>query len=156
MASDTGITVDNTAVNNMFRSVLGFVDSPPRNFWPEVQLYAKLRSSEMYDKNKHGGIHREVRWEPFADVSIGSKRPSGKRITRSSNLMQDTGTLARRTGSILSLLTNGASFTTRLIYAKIQHGMRPALFWIDKDQNPVAAIARKRMEADAKKQPGVN
>lgn len=156
MAEQTGIIVDNTAVNAMFNAILGFVDKPPNLMWSEIQKYAQFQAGTMYDKNKHGGTHREVKWEPFADVSIGSTRPSGKVITRSSNLMQDTGTLARRTGSTFVIQASGANFETRLPYAKLQHSMRPALFWIEKDQNPVAAIARKRMEADAKKQPGVS
>ncbi len=156
MVDEARIEVDATGVINLFNAINGFVDKPPTLMWSEIQKYAQFQASTMYDKNKHGGTHREVTWKPFADVSIGSKRPSGERITNASNLMQDTGTLARRTGSTFVIQASGASFETRLPYAKLQHTMRPPLFWTDKDQNPVAAIARKRMEADAKKQPGVS
>lgn len=156
MPDEAGIKVDATAVQEMFNAINGFVDKPPNLMWTEIQVYAKARSSEVYQKNTMGGTHREVKWAPFAESSIGSVRPSGKRITRSSNLLQDTGTLARRTGSTFVLLANGANFETRLPYAELQHSKRPALFWIDKDANPVSAIARRRMEADAKKRPGVN
>ncbi len=154
--AETGITVDATGPRNMFRSVISSVTNPKRLVLTKIQKYAQAKSAEVYKKNAHGGIFREVRWAPFAPSSIGSKRPSGKPITNASNLLQDTSTLARRTGSTFSLISAGARFETRLPYAEFQHKIRPALFWIDKDQNPVAEIARKDMEADARKKPGVN
>ncbi len=98
-----------------------------------------------------------MKWAPFADSSIGSRRPSGKKITAASNLLQDTGLLARRTGEEFRIGAGSRSVElgTNVQYAQFQFRRRPALFWAKEDISPVNRAADKFLIRSLKRKPGV-
>lgn len=61
----------------------------------------------------------------------GKKRPSGKRVTKSSSLLRDTGRLAAATGMTLSFKRQGKTMIlgTNVAYAEAQQARRPFLFF---------------------------
>jgi hypothetical protein len=63
-------------------------------------------------------------------TTLGALRPSGKRVTASSAVMVDTGTMLRKTGRWIKRLTaNEIVFGINLKYAGRQNKMRPFLFF---------------------------
>lgn len=65
---------------------------------------------------------------------LGRKRPSGRRVTRSSNLMQDTGAMRAQRASINFLSPAVIRFGATVPYAARQNQLRPwAFFEVPKD-----------------------
>lgn len=131
----------------------------PVQLLKRIHVYILGKTGLMFRKNRRGGTYRGVYWPPFAPqytrktdgVTVpaeggvrkvygsgtvkGRKRPSGKRITQSSNLMRDTGGLAQAAGATRRInlkAVGGASMegvTTGKQYAAEQQDLRPFLFF---------------------------
>lgn len=75
---------------------------------------------------------------------LGKKRPSGRRISQSSNLMQDTGTMRAQVGNISSVDDKRIRFGPTVNYARRQNQLRPFMFYeLPKDANSVNDAAFK-------------
>ena len=130
---------------------------------------------------RHGGTYRGVTWPPYADQYTrktdgtvvpahggvkklrgrgnvkGRKRPSGRRITSSSNLLRDTGTLAAAAGTAwrfenkrhrLIMSTEGPAKT----YAPKQARTRRFLFFvIPDDRKKFVEISNKIHRSEFRK-----
>jgi len=59
-------------------------------------IAGKIYQNLVADDVIEGQGGRGVQWDPFAESTIGSLRPSGKPVDGSSKLLQDEGTLRRR------------------------------------------------------------
>ena len=83
----------------------------------------------------------DLPWKDFSKRSFGRKRPSGKKITESSKLLQDTGTL-RQSFKTLIMTPTAVAWGSELSYAKDhQFGnrkkflpARPMIFLTREDQ----------------------
>lgn len=99
-----------------------------------------------------GGVSRiRPAWRPrgvkrgrTSGSVLGKLRPSGRRITNSSNLMQDIGVLRATRAQINFLSPNKIQFGPTVPYAEAQNKMRPfAFFESPKDGDGSLAVAFK-------------
>jgi len=73
---------------------------------------------------------------------LGKKRPSGRRITRSSNLMQDTGRLRATRAQLNSVSPTQIRFGPTVQYGVMQNRLRPfAFFGVPKDVDEAQRVA---------------
>ena len=97
----------------------------------------------------------DLPWKGFAKGSLGRTRPSGQKITESSKLLQDTGTL-RQSIKPLFLAAKVALYGTNLSYAGQHHfgnkaqnlPARPFLFFTQADIDKVEQLGKTFMEED--------
>lgn len=84
------------------------------------------------------------------EMALGALRPSGKRVTTDSAVMQDTGTLLRKAGKWIKMLTwNRIDFGTNLSYAAAQDEMRPFMFFqIPRDLNEARRICMRHFRVE--------
>ncbi len=107
-----------------------------------------LRKTDGAKVPAHGGVTRiRPAWAPTGQrrgptrgTVLGKKRPSGRRITRSSNLMQDSGTLRATRAQINFLSKDIIKFGPTVSYAARQDQLRPFSFF----QLPVDADSAQR------------
>jgi len=131
--------------------------------WRSIMAYADRNAQQTFRVLRHGGTFRGVTWPWFApqytrkgghdglgDRSTipaeggvrkvygsgmvkGRKRPSGRRITKSSNLMRDTGRLRGLAGpkntSKWRITKTSLTGTIRAPMAKKLNKQRPFWFW---------------------------
>jgi hypothetical protein len=129
----------------------------------KFRAYMAHQVDTMWDVlSSGGGTHRGVRWKPFAPQYTrksgttvphyggipkvrgkgrvkGRLRPSGRRLTAASQLMQDTGTLrSRATATVFQSTRTRLSFGTSpsLTYAEQQAQARPFLFFYKRKDTP--------------------
>lgn len=154
------ISVDSIQLSALLGKVKGFVENPPTDMFRRFQALARQNAVSMFQTLRFGGTHRGVTWKDFKNRatrgSRGGRRPSGALMSPRDNLMQDTGRLMQRTGRDWIFTAKGPGETiqsispqlsTNVQYAEKQFGLRPALFWIDADTKPVAAIAVAHLTA---------
>jgi len=73
---------------------------------------------------------------------LGKKRPSGRRITSASNLMQDTGRLRATRAQLNSVSPTQIRFGPTVQYGVIQNRLRPfAFFEVPKDVDEAQRVA---------------
>jgi len=152
--------------------VLSAAIEDPRPVLLEFQAYMRQQTVEMFERNAHGGAHRGKTWPPFkpqytrktdgmvvpawggvpklrgGGMVLGRLRPSGKRITPTSNLMRDYGAMYQRAGMALRWEDNGKTIVmaTPQSYAPKQQKMRPFSFYqIPQDPDKLVAIAREHL-----------
>ena len=121
--------------------------------WLQTVSYTEGVTQDLFRRLAHGGTYRGVRWKWFAPqytrktdgVTVpaeggvpklrgrglvkGKMRPSGKRVTRNSNLMQDTGAMRGQSSHNWDYKPHRLTGTVKLPYAAKQHSMRPFWFW---------------------------
>lgn len=107
----------------------------------------------QFSRNRKGGRSRGVTWKPFSPqylrstdgvevpawggvkkvsgvgTVLGRKRPSGRRVDQSSNLMQDTGKLRASRAQLNFLSDKFIRFGPTVLYARMQNSLRPFLFF---------------------------
>lgn len=127
----------------------------PRPVLLEFQAYMREQTVQMFERNARGGTHRGVTWKPFkpqytrktdgvvvpawggvpklrgGGMVLGRLRPSGKRLTSTSNLMRDIGAMFQRAGMALRWEDGGKTIVmaTPKSYAPKQQKMRPFSFY---------------------------
>lgn len=125
----------------------------PQPILKKFHTYMLRRTGLTFRELRHGGSFRGVYWKPFAASSIGRLRPSGRRITTSSNLLRDTGRLAAEAGTTQNWQDGGRTLlmTTRDVsYGAEQQAMRKFLFFeIPVDNEAGARIAKEEIERPA-------
>lgn len=94
---------------------------------------------------------RSVRTRSGQEAMVrGRLRPSGKRITPSSNLLRDTGRLAAAAGTTRRWSRGGRTLnmiTQNVAYGPKQQAMRPFLFFeIPRDLEVAARMAQEHLE----------
>jgi len=108
-----------------------------------------------------GGVSRvRPAWKPPGEKRgpvrgnvLGKKRPSGRRMARGANLMQDTGTLRAQRAQLQSLTAAGIRFGPTVVYAARQNAMRPfSYFEIPKDAVASRRVAFKTFQDMMKRQ----
>ncbi len=131
--------------------------------WPDLQGRPGKRVGFGY--STRGGAFGGYRTGVYSDVAthqlrggartsgeqtLGALRPSGKRITNDSSVMQDTGTLLRKAGKWISRLTrNEIQFGTNLSYAAAQDELRPFMFFqIPRDLNEARRICIRHFRVE--------
>lgn len=160
------------------RAMLGGVSLAafnPDAAWAESAQYMRVRTTLTFSRLRAGGTYRGVTWKPFApqytrkDGTVvpawggvakvrgrgmvkGRLRPSGKRVTSRSALMQDTMTL--RTRAALVIRRN--RFMMQLgpqgvRYAAHQNSLRRLLFFdIPTDATAIGKIFARHIATGAK------
>lgn len=92
-----------------------------------------------------GGSYRGVHWEPLSTKY--RRRPSGARVSASSALLQDTGTLRQMAAhEIVRITPTTMAIGTRLKYASWIDKKRPFLFVTEKDGDKFMALLDKYMD----------
>lgn len=81
----------------------------------------------------------------------GKLRPSGKRVTAASNLMRDTGVMAKAAAAVRKILYGGAGveMETPVGYARKQQELRPFSFFIQEDATQYVTWASEELLGDA-------
>lgn len=121
-----------------------------------VRVFMMQVTVLMFRKLAHGGSDRGVNWPKFANQYVrkdgtevpawggvpkvrgegsvkGKLRPSGKRVTSSSLLMQDTGRLRSERLNLQRLTPSSIQFGPTAAYAGAQHKLRPWSFFTPKE-----------------------
>lgn len=130
-----------------------------RPFFINFQTYMTSVTGNTFKRLKKGGTFRGVTWKGFApqymrkDGTVipaeggipkvrgegmvkGRKRASGKRVTRSSNLLRDTGRLQAAALGRVHKTKSVMVMDTKLKYAGWQNQLRPFQFFeIPRDEN---------------------
>ncbi len=91
------------------------------------EAYMQRVITLMFRRNRRGGGDRGVTWPFFK--RIGQLRPSGKRVTRNSSLMRDTGRMITAVLSKSRRTATRLEMDTPVEYAKWQHQMRNFQFF---------------------------
>lgn len=148
----------------------------PQPFWKQFHAYMLGRTGQTFRHLRQGGTFRGVTWPWYADqyrrqtdgvvvpaeggvpklrgrgMVKGRKRPSGKRITRASNLLRDTGRLAAAAGTTVRFLNGGRSMqmiTANVAYGPQQQERRPFLFFeVPEDLRVAQDLAVAHLEAE--------
>ena len=168
------VTVDKRAVDRMLKGI-EVKSKDVRKGWQVFQQYMRVRTDQTFEKLRHGGSFRGVRWKYFApqykrkDGTVvpawggipkvrgggmvqGRRRASGALLKKGDSIVQDTETLRksaamvqRQTGDVLELGPGG------LIYAAYQQRMRPFLFFeTPKDLTQLTKIMVTEIRKSAK------
>lgn len=168
------LTIDDAKVQRMLRGV-DLAAYNPDAAWAEGAQYMRVRTDSMFRHLRRGGTHRGVTWKDWTpqytrkDGTVvpawggipkvrgrgmvkGRKRPSGKRVTQSSALMQDTMTMrgraalvVRRNRNMLQLGPQGVN------YAHDQNKRRQFLFFeIPPDAKEFGRIFARHIATGAK------
>lgn len=112
-------------------------------FWADLQGRpgSRKRAGISTRGGAFGGYRAGVRWDiatrkvkggtrTGGKYTLGAMRPSGKRVTADSAVMDDTGTLKRKAGTWIKRLTrNEIVFGTNLLYAGPQDARRRFMFF---------------------------
>jgi len=164
------IRIDDESARRMLREK----KHKAENWQPAARLIHRqmqVNADSMFVRNRRGGRHRGVTWKPFADQYtritdgatvpaeggvrrlrgsgqvLGRLRPSGTRVTSSSGLLQDTGTLrsraliSRRITKTKLVMSSG-----NVRYARRQHDMRPwAFFHLPNDMRMMQRILLRHL-----------
>jgi len=106
----------------------------------------KLKAKDAKGEGQKRLIKANRKKYPNRNVK-GRERPSGRRVTKRSNLLRDTGRLSREAGSDFKLTDHKIIMDTQTPYAALQQAMRPFLFFEDQtDAQAFIDIARKAYE----------
>ncbi len=140
-------------------------------FFVNIQAYMQSVTIQTFKRLKSGGRYRGVEWLWFApqytrmDGAVisaeggmakiqgkgkvkGRLRHSGKRISKSSNIMRDTGRLQSSALDWIHKRKNVMIMDTKLDYAKYQNKLRPfAFFEIPKDERVIQGLFLKHIES---------
>jgi len=143
------------------------------NFKPVLKtfgVYMINRSKETFRALGKGGTFRGVNWPPFADqyqrkdgtiipaqggipkikgkgLVKGRLRPSGKRVTASSQLLRDTGQLMASIGHGMKIDNKGLHIATAKNYGAAQQERRPFLFFeLPRDIEALRGFAIERIK----------
>lgn len=136
MAEAVGWFLDTSDADQRIRAVQHLL------LFPNPMLHGgKIYQNLVADDVIEGQGGRGVQWDPFAESTIGSLRPSGKPVDGSSKLLQDEGTLRRRlVETIFSLANSQIVFGTNYKPASwhsfgTSNGIpaRPYAFWTKED-----------------------
>ncbi len=137
------------------RRLLKFLSRDFLRVFKRFRVYMIRQTSLTFRALKRGGSYRGVTWKWYKDqytrkadgVTVpaqgrvrkvhgvglvkGRMRPSGKRVTASSNLLRDTGRLSAAAGQTLSFRNRGKTMRmgTNVSYAEEQQKLRPFLFF---------------------------
>jgi len=156
----------------------------PRPVLVQLHTYMMRRTDLTFRKLRHGGTFRGVTWDRYADqytrkggrdgrgdkstipawggipkvrgggMVKGRLRPSGRRITKQSNLLRDTGRLATAAGMSRRFTHGGRTLrmTTRSVkYGPEQQEQRPFLFFkLPRDLQVARRIAKDHLERKGK------
>ena len=172
--TERSLQLDDRRVRGMLKGV-NLAATRPKRAWDQTAQYMRVRTDSMFPRLRRGGSHRGVRWEPWAPQYVrkdgtvvpawggipklrgrgnvkGRLRPSGKRVTASSALMQDTKTLRGRAALVVRQtnvkMTMGPQGTR---YAAAQNRRRPFLFFeIPKDAGAIGKIFARHIAKRAK------
>jgi len=139
-----------------------------RPAWRLLQAYMMQEIGMMFrtmGSGQSGGKGRGTMWEGFANQYVrktdgvvvpawggvqkvygegfvlGRKRPSGKRITKSSRLMQDTGKLTQAVAAKATISNRQMVLKTTTAYTEEQDRLRRFMYWwLPKDLNRAVDI----------------
>ena len=155
------------------RRLRGFLNRDFVRAFKRFRVYMLRQTGLTFRSLKRGGTYRGVTWKPYADqytrktdgVTVpawgkvrkvhgvglvkGRLRPSGKRVTASSNLMRDTGRLSAAAGQTLSYRNRGKTMRmgTNVSYAEEQQKLRPFLFFqIPQDEEKLRELFVEEFE----------
>jgi hypothetical protein len=163
------IKVDDSQVKLTLKDTKGRLRDM-RPVFTNFHVYMMRRVQLMFERLKSGGTSfRGVGWMWFArqytrkDGTIvpaeggvpkvrgnglvkGRKRHSGKRVTRSSNLMRDTGRLSSAALAFMRMSKSKIEMDTKVNYAGYQHRMRAYQFFEEpKDIDVLRDMAIRRL-----------
>lgn len=150
-----GFSIDASGLAAKERRLLRFLSRDFLRVFKRFRVYMIRQTGLTFRTLKRGGTFRGVTWKGFADqytrktdgVTVpaqgrvrkvhgvglvkGRLRPSGKRVSASSNLMRDTGRLSAAAGQTLSFRNRGKTMRmgTNVSYAEEQQNLRPFLFF---------------------------
>lgn len=161
------IDINSTGLTRKQRKLERFLKIDFLRVFKRFRLYMLRQTGLTFRALKRGGSFRGVSWPWYknqyrrkTDGAVvpaeggvrrvhgpglvkGRLRPSGKRVTRSSNLLRDTGRLAAAAGQRLSFKRNGKTMVlgTGVSYADEQQARRPFLFFeLPQDQDELQRL----------------
>lgn len=87
--------------------------------------HARQIDSVFMKLGRGGGTYRDLVWKPWAPSSIGRRRPSGRKVTYASQLLQDTGRLRQDAATgVLMISPTSLVYGPSVSYAEKMYGSR--------------------------------
>jgi hypothetical protein len=150
----TGGMFRGTQWNGMKAQYTRKIDGATVPAWGGVKRVSHgVRKVGYIEKMRKEGIGIKTRYERMSRVTgnvQGKKRPSGRRVSTSSTMMQDTGSMRNSvlaapltlTPQILEIDSKGMAER----YADEQNKRRPFVFWTPGDEEDFNAILQRRTD----------
>lgn len=142
------IDIDDRQVRRAMRVVQKTLGNDVNHSFREFARYMAKRTDATFRRLRRGGSFRGVTWADFSPDYMGKLRPSGKRVTSSSSLLQDTGLLKAQSQLVRSLSNKHVIMGTKGVsYAGHQQKSRPFLFFqVPKDTREFGKIILNRLD----------
>lgn len=118
-----------------------------RPVFREFHAYHSREIDSVFRKlGRNGGYYRGLIWRPWSPASIGRTRPSGRKVTMMSQLLQDTGRLRQDAATgVLVVGRTSLMYGPSVSYAEKQYEKRNVYSVTREDEAKLLELIKKAL-----------